>query len=55
MTDIEWDNAEKANGKPKYYKCSYKTYGGVHVFIKLYKPSLAELVKKRTGWKMEEI
>lgn len=53
--DTEWNEAERANETPKYYKCSYETFGGTHVFIKLYKPSLAKLMEKRTGWKIEEI
>jgi hypothetical protein len=45
--DNEWDAAENTDEKPIYYylipKFGYK-------FIKQYKPSVAELVKKRTGY-----
>lgn len=50
--DIEWDNAENTNEKECVYKC--QMYNGGTTY-KLYKPSVANLVRKRTGLKIEKI
>ena len=50
--DPEWEKAEKADERPVYWwvsDCFGKRY------VKKYKPSLADLVAKRTGWKMVKI
>lgn len=44
--DPEWEDAENANEKMIYYQQQTKT----GVVIRRYKPSLAKLVMKRTGW-----
>ena len=49
-TDTEWEKANKANETPKYY-IVHKDNGCVT--YQLYKPSVADLVRKRTGWKLE--
>lgn len=50
--DIEWDNAQNANEKECVYRC--QMYNGGTTY-KLYKPSIANLVRKRTGLKIEKI
>lgn len=52
FVDAEWDNAESANEKKRYYKC-YMLNGGMT--IKCYKPSVAKLVQKRTGVRLVEM
>ena len=49
--DIEWETANNANETPRYYKV--EMYNGGTCYKK-YKPSVAELVAKRTGLKIEQ-
>ena len=50
--DKEWTNAQNANEKEHVYKC--QMYNGGTTY-KLYKPSVANLVRKRTGLKIERV
>lgn len=50
--DTEWEQAKSANEKELYYKV-YALNGSI--IYKMYKPSVAELIKKRCGVKMEII
>ena len=50
--DKEWTNAQNANEKEYVYKC--QMYNGGTTY-KLYKPSVANLVRKRTGLKIERV
>ena len=53
FVDTEWEQAENLpNEKELYYKV-YALNGGI--IYKVYKPSVAELIKKRQGVKMEII
>ena len=50
--DFEWEEAMAKNEKP----CYYRVYGySGDVQIKQYRPSIAELMSKRTGKKMVKI
>ena len=49
--DVEWIEAENADEKTEYYKVY--NYNGYTYNIKEYKPSLAKLVAKRTGQRIE--
>ena len=49
VKDEEWDKAEKANEKPRYYTM-YMNNGGK--CIHRYKPSVAKLVSWRSGIKL---
>jgi len=49
--DIEWTEAENADEKEEYYIIPMY-HGGK--CIKKYKPSIAALVSKRTGLKLEK-
>lgn len=58
--DPEWAEAESANEEPRYYWCYTDVWKGKPKeqsarFIHLYKPSVAKLFAKRTGWVMEEV
>lgn len=44
--DEEWDKAEKANEKPRYYTMLMNNGGSC---VRRYKPSVAMLVYKRSG------
>ena len=48
--DEEWEKANSANEEPKYYKVEM-TNGGV--CFHMYKPSVADLIRKRTGRTLE--
>lgn len=50
--DTEWINAQNANEKEYVYKCQMHNGGTTY---KLYKPSVANLVRKRTGLKIERV
>jgi len=50
--DTEWEDAMAKNEKPCYYRV-YGYRGDIQ--IKQYKPSIAALMSKRTGKKMELI
>lgn len=52
IIDNEWDEAEKADEKEEYY--IMHMYNGGKC-IKKYKPSIAVLVSKRTGLKLEKL
>jgi len=52
LQDQEWEEAERSNQKPQYYWCSMFNGGKC---VRCYKPQVAEVVKKRTGWKMTQI
>ena len=52
FSDPEWEAAEQANEAKRYFWVETKVPGTHQVagrFIKLYKPSVAKLVSKRTG------
>lgn len=51
IIDSEWDEAENADEKEEYYIMPM-CHGGK--CIKKYKPSIAALVSKRTGLKLEK-
>ena len=53
IIDEEWDIAEKT-GKPQTWWVypNYKFEPHTR-FVKCYTPALAEVVRKRTGWKIE--
>ena len=46
ICDIEWEKAENADEAPVYYWMEGNGYAKT---VKLYKPSVADLVQKRTG------
>ena len=50
--DKEWEDANKANEELKYYLVHMPNGGRTY---HLYKPSVADLISKRTGYKMEMI
>ena len=50
--DTEWEEAMSKDEKACYYKV-YEYNGGIQ--IKCYKPSIAALLSKRTGKRMEKI
>lgn len=50
FVDKEWEEAEKADEPFLLYKCQMSNGG---TCFKQYKPSIATLVKKRTGLKLE--
>lgn len=50
--DADWDNAQNFDEKERVYIC--QMYNGGTTY-KLYKPSVAELMRKRTGLKVEEV
>jgi len=54
LPDIEWYKAETSNQKPRYYYISYDNGCRTYHFIKMYKPAVAELVKKRMKWNLIE-
>jgi len=49
FSDPEWEDAEKSEEKPQYYRQITKT----GIVVRRYKPSIAELVMKRTGFILE--
>jgi hypothetical protein len=49
--DPEWEEASHKDEKKVYYWVNT----GKGIYIKLYKPSIAKLVEKRTGFKFEEV
>jgi hypothetical protein len=49
--DPEWEEASNKDEKKVYYWVD--TENGT--YIKLYKPSIAKLVEKRTGFRFEEV
>lgn len=56
ITDLEWDKAIESNEKEQYYWVRMFNGG---ICIKKYKPSIAKLIKRRTGlvielWKGEQ-
>lgn len=50
--DKEWEDANKANEEPKYYLVHMLNGGKCY---HMYKPSVADIVAKRTGCKMEMV
>lgn len=52
--DIEWEIAMNADEKPIYYWTEMDS-GSRNRSIKLYKPSIAKLLSKRTGRKMTPV
>lgn len=46
ITDLEWDEAMESNEKEQYYWMRMFNGG---ICIKKYKPSIAKLIKRRTG------
>ncbi len=50
--DPEWNIAQGSDEKPRYYKV-HMLNGGIA--YKYYKPSVAKLLEKRNGTKMEEV
>ena len=50
--DEKWEAAENSNEERKYY--FVETQGGGK-YVKFYKPAVADLVRKRTKWKMREV
>ena len=60
VCDPEWEKAKDANEQPKYYWCYTDIFKGIIKhnsarFVHLYKPSMAKLIQKRTGWILEEV
>ena len=50
ITDPEWDKATESNEKEQYYWMRMFNGG---ICIKKYKPSIAKLIKRRTGLVIE--
>jgi len=50
--DEEWKAAENSNEERKYY---FVERGNGCKYVKFYKPAVADLVGKRTHWKIREV
>lgn len=50
--DEEWEAAENSNEERKYYLVER---GNDCKYVKFYKPAIADLVGRRTHWKIREI
>lgn len=50
--DKEWEAAENSNEERKYYFVETQSGGK---YVKCYKPAIADLVGKRTHWKISEV
>lgn len=50
--DKEWEVAENSNEERKYYFVETQDGGK---YVKFYKPAVADLVGRRTRWKIKEI
>lgn len=50
--DEKWEAAENSNEERKYYLVETQDGGK---YVKFYKPAIANLVGKRTHWKIREV
>lgn len=53
VVDEEWEIAEKTGTRQSWWVYTNYPFEPYKRFIKSYTPALAELVKKRTGYKIE--
>ena len=53
FVDLEWENAEKIGKRQTWWVYPNYRFEPEKRFVKSYTPALADLVRKRTGYKIE--